>query len=372
MIIYSRGNDSDIQEVEGRLVDVFVNELIRSCVTFLYEDAQDPDTGEMYRRTLGTAFLVAKSLDDSDEDILSWQRSPERYVSYLVTAGHVIRNRVSETIYIRVNTRGINTTTFELMPHRLDIPTLKNDWEFHPNDKETDVAVYHLNIPFQDLFITAVPYATLIPHHYITQENIGSGDEVFFIGLFTGHEGNEWVEPIIRFGHISLMLPFQKIEVYLKRTDSEPAPIEAYLVEARSHGGVSGSPVFLYWPPLQRGQRYTGAAMYRQPLPLILGLVFGQYENDNPPDGGDTINSGIAIVIPAEKIRETIMQKKLRTKRETIRKNPPKRKDAPKPVAGDRAPEFTVGDMMGALQKASRKIPQPESAQKDQDENRSD
>ncbi len=360
MLVYTRNDPSDIQEVEGILVNVYVNEMIRKCATFLYEDCQDEETGEMYRRVLGTAFLVAKSLDDSDEDVKIFRVYPERYVCYLVTAGHVIANRKTSTVYVRLNkaSHPSEAIGFE------DIPTAKDDWVFHVNPDETDVAVYHLKVPFLRYGIMAMPYATLMKVYYERDEGIGSGDEVFFVGLFTGHQGSKQVEPIIRFGHISLMKPYEKVEVYLRGADKAPTPISAYLVEARSHGGVSGSPVFIYWPPLQRESlSFGGIHRFRQqPLPLIFGLVFGQYQATyDAPDGEDTINSGIAIVIPAEKIRETLMQKKLRTKRKEMRETTENRSPpgTPKPVAGsvERSVEFTAHDMLGALQKASRKHP---------------
>jgi hypothetical protein len=206
--------------------------------------------------------------------------------------------------------------------------------------------------------LKAMPFATLTTKIYTAREGIGSGDEVFFVGLFTGHEGSERVEPIIRFGNISLMLPFEKIDVIL---NSKLTAIEAYLIEARSMGGFSGSPVFIYHPPLVRGQEDAKFAIAFR-LPLILGLVFGQYESSHElSDGGEIVsNAGIAIVIPADKIRETIMKEKFKKERKEIleRGKSKSAKGAIKPVAGDtnRETAFTANDMNDALKKASRKV----------------
>lgn len=90
--------------------------------------------------------------------------------------------------------------------------------------------------------------------------------------------------------------------------------IKAYLVEARSVGGLSGSPVFAN---ADQGFELSNALSKRtvclQPMAL-LGMVHGHFdvknlnedvvtEDDRLRDG---VHTGIAIVIPVEKIVETI------------------------------------------------------------------
>src|SRR5436309_3387462 len=72
---------------------------------------------------------------------------------------------------------------------------------------------------------------------------IGPGDEVFMTGLFTRLEGRSRNIPIVRMGKVAMMpgeemLPDAKISGWR-------GGIEAYLVEARSAGGMSGSPAFV-------------------------------------------------------------------------------------------------------------------------------
>jgi hypothetical protein len=86
----------------------------------------------------------------------------------------------------------------------------------------------------------------------------------------------------------------------------------AYLVEARSIGGLSGSPAFVQLAPIRvvdGKTRYTVGRQY-----YLLGLVSGHFDlqtidEDSVPEetqrrGG--INSGMGVVIPVEKIIETI------------------------------------------------------------------
>jgi hypothetical protein len=95
---------------------------------------------------------------------------------------------------------------------------------------------------------------------------------------------------------------------------------DAYLIEARSIGGLSGSPVFITIPrrhPIpvskdQVGLVETGETTY------LLGLVHGHFDIENlnedavsDIDNGRGINTGIGVVIPVEKILETIYQPEL-------------------------------------------------------------
>ncbi len=69
----------------------------------------------------------------------------------------------------------------------------------------------------------------------IKDQNIGLGDEVFITGLFGYVAGSQKNIPIVRVGNIAMM-PDEKVP-------TEGEPMEAYLIEARSMGGLSGSPV---------------------------------------------------------------------------------------------------------------------------------
>jgi hypothetical protein len=72
----------------------------------------------------------------------------------------------------------------------------------------------------------------------IEREGIGIGDEIAIIGLFTRFSGKGRHFPIARIGNLA-MLPTERIPV------GGFAPMEAYLAEGRSIGGLSGSPVYV-------------------------------------------------------------------------------------------------------------------------------
>jgi hypothetical protein len=98
---------------------------------------------------------------------------------------------------------------------------------------------------------------------------------------------------------------------------------DAYLIESRSIGGLSGSPVFAYIGPVRRPEggsfNVTGVKIF------LLGLVHGHwdlplFETDDvqiDSDIGKSINRGIAIVVPSQKIAELLNCEKLTGPRAT-------------------------------------------------------
>ena len=105
---------------------------------------------------------------------------------------------------------------------------------------------------------------------------------------------------------------------------TELGNVEAYLVEARSIGGLSGSPAFVRKTvPVGIGEFY------------LLGLMHGHWDipTKNKSDllmADDLfgkVNMGIAIVVPAKKIREVLNQPELAKERERLEEKP-----LPKPV----------------------------------------
>jgi hypothetical protein len=159
-----------------------------------------------------------------------------------------------------------------------------------------------------------------VTRELITQENYGVGDEVFIPGLFTFAPGTTRTTPIVRHGNIAMM-PDEQIQTELGYAD-------VYLTEARSISGISGSPVMVRSTITVNGQSQD-----RRPLVLhgvgdfnLLGLMHGHWDVEesainkptithNPKRG---VNLGIAIVVPAIKILETINRPDLANMRRDI------------------------------------------------------
>ena len=254
---------------------------VRKCVAFLaYKDAQG------MIRLAGTIFFVAISLPG--ETLGGF--------GYAVTAKHVIdgirQNSADGKVYIRLNLKNVGA---RLAESRIE------DWQSHPTDSSVDVSAHPFpsSAEFDHLVFPATGIATA---DVIRTQSVGIGDEVFIVGLFVHHYGQQRNIPIIRMGNIAAM-PEEKIQ-----TRSEE--IEAFLIESRSIGGLSGSPVFVNTAGARtvgNTIRVGGGGIF------LLGLVHGHW--DVSPSETDTmivdnrresVNVGIAIVAPAQKILEVL------------------------------------------------------------------
>jgi hypothetical protein len=221
--------------------------------------------------------------------------------TYLVTARHVIEPLLQDEYLIRINLQqgGSNKITvgYKSEPH----------WTFHP-DPIVDVAITpwkHRSIYTLDT--TAVITAAFLTAPLVQQGVVGVGDEIFATGLFRHVYGEKRNIPIVRSGNVAM--------IEADRVPTKHGDIDAYLVEVRSIGGLSGSPVFV------RGhdnQIYLMGLMHGHwDVPSRLDATEG--EKQQPPTGEnqsakikkakepkEAINMGIGIVIPASKILQAL------------------------------------------------------------------
>lgn len=267
---------------------------VRKCLAFVgYADT----AGNIY--LAGSAFLVHHQAFEDGTGF-----------AYLVTAKHVIdgiRNKGCDTVQLRFEFSGE-------APRWLPIPI--DRWYFHPDKENIDVAVISISGVVR-IALTIEPFsmdARVTPDR-ILEHSIGVGTEVFLSGLFVNHYGRERNIPIVRVGNIAAM-PEEKIQTKM-------GPMDAYLIEARSIGGLSGSPVFAHLGVVIR-PRSGGLAMSTDDSGLIffLGLMHGHWDapglttvDEASLDARTTeerVNMGIGIVVPAEKVMEVIRQPKLR------------------------------------------------------------
>ncbi len=162
------------------------------------------------------------------------------------------------------------------------------------------------------------PNAAVATPDVISSLSIGAGEEVAIVGLFRSHYGQERNIPIVRIGHISALQSEPVYTKYCGYTD-------AHLIEAQSIGGLSGSPVFVHMPPVRIVQGKPD--LVNGPQLYFLGLIHGHFDvqnlnediviedQANSPGG---INTGIGVVIPAQKIIETLDQEEWRTGRQNV------------------------------------------------------
>jgi len=136
--------------------------------------------------------------------------------------------------------------------------------------------------------------------------------------------------PIVRTGNIAAMVDEPV------KTGYTAQPIDAYLIEARSIGGLSGSPVFVRRPaaewqvtgdrnenniPIAKAELNKSGYIF-----YLLGIVHGHFpaksaevdmvEEDS--QFNDKFNTGIGVVVPVNKVYDTLFQPELIDSRKAV------------------------------------------------------
>jgi hypothetical protein len=265
---------------------MFVPDKIRKCVVFIGHELATGNT-----QLDGTAFIVCRRAFE-DKDVM---------FAYLVTAKHLIdkiRDANCSSVSIRFNFKD-GKARWRAVPI--------SEWIFHPDGEEVDVAVFDLNNFGEQPSLDQIcfPLTSIASAEVIQAEKIGLGDEVVIAGLFAPHHGENRNIPIIRIGTLAAV-PEEKIV-------TEFGLIDAYLIEARSIGGISGSPVFVntgYSRQTEEGfVTRSGSPVY------LLGLMHGHWKE--PTEG---VNMGIGIVVPSSKILEVLDQDTIKKREQQMRK----------------------------------------------------
>jgi hypothetical protein len=156
------------------------------------------------------------------------------------------------------------------------------------------------------------------------------------------------------------MIPEEQIQTDLGFTD-------VYLVEGRSIGGLSGSPVFVRRTETLDVRMADGRkTAIHSPGPFkLLGVMHGHWKID-PADINNIVfthdpkgvNSGIAIVTPAIKIAEILEQPGMVKIREVSDEDLGRQRGHVPGMdsAKKDQPTFTQADFEDALKRASRKL----------------
>lgn len=265
-----------------------INKLIKKSVAFVqYKMA---DGTHVY---CGTCFFVIRDNKNS-----KYQHT------YLVTAKHIIdgiRNLGLDQVFIRINLKDGSVKTFLI---GID------EWILH-EDYNVDVAI--LPIAFnEDVDHLYYPESSFVDAETIEREEIDCGDETVITGFFRHHSGANSNLPILRVGNIAMM-PGEKVQTSKHLMD-------AYLIECRSIGGLSGSPVFINYGPVRSIKGRLGHEASSEIIHNLLGLVYGHFDSkETEIDATDAnfeeakkINVGIAIVTPSSKITELFNTERVR------------------------------------------------------------
>jgi hypothetical protein len=302
---------------------------ILNCVGFISHDREKPDY-------LGTVFLVNVP---SGAD-------PTSGYAHLVTAKHV-----AELIDPGPFLLGMNAKDGT----KILVKSGDAKWWYHPTESDSvDVAVTYFAPGMVDEYAAeTIPIDCFASDQSIQQYGVGLGDETFTVGLFTRFIGVSRFEPIVRMGNIGMM-PNQKVPL---RGFGEA---EAYLIEARSIGGLSGSPVFVrntLYLQARTGKGEEAQLSGTGSRIQLLGLMHGHWDlpvKFKKAEQDEAVNMGVAIVIPAKKILETLNHPELVQLRKEL---DDKARDSNLPAADTASTKkpFTKQDFEAALKKVSRK-----------------
>jgi len=265
-----------------------VPEEILDCVAYIGFRQEADETDQI--RLIGTGFFV------SIPSVISGVS----YV-YLATAKHcVVKPLAMGELFIRLNT--IDGTCEYL---RLD----SRNWLFS-EDEASDIAVLPLAPDRNRYKYKHLDTGMIGTQEKLNELRIGIGEEAVVAGLFTRRAGGQQNLPIVRFGNISAM-PDERL------ADSDTGlGYHAYLIEARSIGGLSGSPVFAYLGPDRVSP--DGNINLTQRVMILIGLIRGHWEHREPgraisafSDELEKVNWGIASVTPATELAAILYGEKL-------------------------------------------------------------
>jgi hypothetical protein len=264
----------------------------------------------------GTGFLVTIDHPPGNPIIFN----------YVVTAKHVADAIEGKPAILRMNFQGSGG------PAHFNVPPNAKWWRHPETPDSVDVAVMPWMPPHEIAdFSLMQAHEWLLTDEIAEKHNIGPGDNVYAVGLFTLAKGRDRNVPIVRTGHIAIM---SKEKIPGIRIGHWRGEAEVYVVEARSIGGLSGSPVFVRGTqkvPFRPQGESENVMLYGVGSHYLLGLVHGHWvipsdtinEVQIRPTGERSeANLGLAIVVPAPKIMEVLNHPELIEirERETIKK----------------------------------------------------
>ncbi len=239
-------------------------DFLRDVSVFLYRGTGG--TGGSRPKPLGTGFYTVVEQDG------------EKF-TYLVTAGHVVRDGLAKgtAIHLRMNRVGGTGVEFVQLP--------KEGWVFHP-DEGVDLAVQpHSGFAKQAVRLVTCEYAQLSLKRNVPDYKPQPGAEVFFVGLFPRLTGRQRNVPVFRGGRIALVT-----QEPIKGKDF--GPMQGYVIECHFNKGISGAPL------------YQAVAYGRGMRTLLLGIVVSGYENE-----------GLVVAVPSERLDEMLYGEKLMKQR---------------------------------------------------------
>ena len=298
-------------------------EQIKKAVVFLQGTYTIPEpratNGAMRTQTLpGTGFLIF---------IPDLRLGPDRGEAFLVTNKHMIREPSPtgvlgegpyfQRIVMRMNAKHPSADGNQLAV--IPLPVVDEggnlDWFVH-SDEAVDLAITPVRLSTQELDFKTLQQDLFATKAVLTKEQVNENDEILFAGLFSWSPGAKKNLPIVRHGKLARLL---EEPIPLDRNHPEKT-VDVHLAEVMSFGGNSGSPVFLRIGGIREGAgTFLGYRYY------LLGVMQGFFPEGvafaievAELRGSAAQNSGLAAVIPCEKIMEILEAPRARAYRTLV------------------------------------------------------
>jgi hypothetical protein len=247
----------------------------------------------------GTGFVMAVPMENVEPLVLDH--------TYVVTNRHVILGR-SEPAVVLQRHDGL----------RVPIALPASSWLAHP-DGEDDIAIAPLpELSLDEYDIAAFPLTYCITKDKVGGLDVGIGVDVYYLGRFKADRDVPSITSI-RFGNISSMPVMVRHPRFKK-------DVESYLVEGRSRGGFSGSPVvaMLKGPIVDTG--HSRSVIHLGLDQFLLGIDWSHMTEWQEARVRGTaaelmvdLNAGIMCVAPAWRIADILMRDEFVAQRQSDR-----------------------------------------------------
>jgi hypothetical protein len=274
--------------VSGQRQLVRLPDEVQKCVVFFGLKMPDKKTGLERIKYGGTGFFVGFP-----------SQVPGATFIVLVTAAHIAQKLEHGEFFIRANKKDGSA-----IEYRVDGGT-EVSWHFHPTDDSIDAAIAIWGPPHEDgVDYLCVPHNMFLDPDRILEKGLGTDDEIYITGLFRLLYGTRRNLPIVRSGNLA-MLPTDRVPI----KDWKTPDVEAYLVESRSIGGASGSPVFVQRSIKVQPAEHTGRPPIAAGAVFWLGLVMGAWDERRISAADDwgvgmSIEVGLSVMVPCHRILE--------------------------------------------------------------------
>jgi hypothetical protein len=236
---------------------------------------------------------------------------------FLVTNKHLIREPSPlgdvgegpffEKLFLRINTKLPNTDGKQYQ--MVEIPVVDDTGSLVPfissQEGNVDLALTPIRPDANKLDFRTIPDSLFATSKLLNDKGVNENDEVLFTGLFAWNPGAKKNYPIVRHGKVARL--FEEPIPWDKRYPDKL--VDVHLADVMSFGGNSGSPVFLRIG----GVRDAGVAPFVSTgySYYLLGVMQGYFPGDIASQ-----NSGIAAIIPADKILHILDSPRARAYRE--------------------------------------------------------